>query len=164
MAILEGGVRFPVSPLLLNTLRFYGLSPEQLPPNFYRVVSCIDRLNQLYGLELNHHDINYMYSLCGTKTTHYYLKFRDYRVRLISCSTRFKQKLSRGVCPGEWQLVCRWDPLPTFATRSWFILPNRPSYLPFCLLPFVLSTRVLIYYIPLLQTAKNSSRTLGWYM
>ena len=28
MAILEGGVRFPVSPLLLNTLRFYGLSPE----------------------------------------------------------------------------------------------------------------------------------------
>ena len=28
MAILEGGVRFPMSPLLLNTLRFYGLSPE----------------------------------------------------------------------------------------------------------------------------------------
>ena len=58
MAILEGGVRLPVSPLLLNTLRFYGLSPEQLPLNFYRVVSCVDRLNQLYGLELNHHDIN----------------------------------------------------------------------------------------------------------
>ena len=78
MAILEGGVRFPVSPLLLNTLRFYGLSPEQRPPNFYWVVSCVDRLNQLYDLELNHHDINYMYSLCGTKTAHYYLKVRDY--------------------------------------------------------------------------------------
>ena len=50
MAILEGGVRFLVSPLLPNTLRFYGLSPEQLPPNFYRVVSCVDRLNQIYGL------------------------------------------------------------------------------------------------------------------
>ena len=35
MAILEGGVRFPVIPLLLNTFRFYGLSLEQLPPNFY---------------------------------------------------------------------------------------------------------------------------------
>ena len=85
MAILEGGVRFPVSPLLLNTLRFYGLSLEQFPPNFYWVVSCVDRLNQLYGLQLNHHDINFMYSLCGNKTTHYYLKVRDYRVQLISC-------------------------------------------------------------------------------
>ena len=45
MAILEGGVRFSMSPLLLNTLRFYSLSPEQLPPNFYWVVSCVDRLN-----------------------------------------------------------------------------------------------------------------------
>ena len=34
MEILEGGVRFPVSLLLLNTLRFYDLSPEQLPPNY----------------------------------------------------------------------------------------------------------------------------------
>ena len=45
MAILEGGVRFPVDPLILRTLRSYGLSPEQLPPNFYRVVSCVSRLN-----------------------------------------------------------------------------------------------------------------------
>ena len=35
MAILEGGVRFPVDPLLLSTLRFYGVFPDQLPSNFY---------------------------------------------------------------------------------------------------------------------------------
>ena len=34
MAILEGGVRFPVDPLILNTLRFYNLCPDQLPPIF----------------------------------------------------------------------------------------------------------------------------------
>ena len=28
MAILEGGVRFPVDPLLVNTLRYYGLCPD----------------------------------------------------------------------------------------------------------------------------------------
>ena len=77
MAILEGGVRFSMDPLLLNNLRFYGLCPDQLPPNFYRVVSCVGRLNQIYSLQLNHHDINYMYSLCGNKKTNYYLKVRD---------------------------------------------------------------------------------------
>ena len=35
MAILEGGVRFPVDLLLLNTFSFYGLCPDQLPSNFY---------------------------------------------------------------------------------------------------------------------------------
>ena len=50
MAILEGGVRFLVDPLLLDTLRFYRLCPNQLPPNFYQVVSYVSRLNQIYGL------------------------------------------------------------------------------------------------------------------
>ena len=85
MAILEGGVRFPINPLLLSTLSFYGLCPDQFPPNFYRVVSYVSRLNQLYGLQLNHHNINFMYSLCGNITSNYYLKARDLQVRLISC-------------------------------------------------------------------------------
>ena len=85
MAILEGGVRFSVDLLLLDTLRFYGLCLDQLLPNFYRVVSCVSRINQIYGLQLNHHDINFMYILCGNKKTNYYLKARDVQVRLISC-------------------------------------------------------------------------------
>ena len=28
MAILEGGVKFPVDPLLVSTLRYYGLCPD----------------------------------------------------------------------------------------------------------------------------------------
>ena len=87
MAILEGGVRFPVDPLIVDTLRFYGLCSDQLPlpPNFYWVMSCVSRLNQIYGLQLNHHDINFMYSLCGNIRFDYYLKARDVRVWLISC-------------------------------------------------------------------------------
>ena len=85
MAILEGRVRFPVDPLFLSTLRFYGLCLDQLPSNFYRVVSCVSRLNQIYRLQLNYHDINFMYNLCGNLKTNYYLKARDVRVQLISC-------------------------------------------------------------------------------
>ena len=50
MAILEGGVRFPIDPLIIGTLRFYSLCLDQLPPNFYRVVSCVSRLNQMFSL------------------------------------------------------------------------------------------------------------------
>ena len=45
MSILDDGVKFHINPLLLNALRYYGLCPNQLPPNFYQVVSCVSRLN-----------------------------------------------------------------------------------------------------------------------
>ena len=35
MSILEEGVRFLMDPLLLKTLRFYGLCLDRLPPIFY---------------------------------------------------------------------------------------------------------------------------------
>ena len=68
MAVLEGGVMFPVDPLVVSTLRYYRLCPDQLPPNFYRVVSCVSRLNHTFDLQLDHHDINHMYNLCGNKS------------------------------------------------------------------------------------------------
>ena len=75
MSILEDGVRFLVDPILLMTLSFYGLSLDQCLPNFYRVVNSMIRLNNLYGLRHNHHDINFKYSICGGLKTSYYLKF-----------------------------------------------------------------------------------------
>ena len=74
MSILEDGVRFPVDPLLLITLSFYGLSPDQNLPNFYRLVSCVGCLNQLYDLNLTHHDINFLYAIRGSLKHAYYLQ------------------------------------------------------------------------------------------
>ena len=85
MVILEGKVRFPMDPFLVITLRYYGLCPDQLPPNFYWVASCVSKLNHTFDLQLDHHDINHMYSLYGNKNTNYYLKVRDTQVQLISC-------------------------------------------------------------------------------
>ena len=58
MAILEGGVRFPMDTHLLNTLRYYGLCPNQLPPNFYRVVSCFSRLNHVGNMHIHNGKLN----------------------------------------------------------------------------------------------------------
>ena len=85
MSILEGGVRFPVDPLLLRTLSFYGLNPDQCLPNFYRVVNYVGRLNQLYDLNLTHHDINFLYAIHGSLRNGYYLQTQNTMVRLISC-------------------------------------------------------------------------------
>ena len=115
MAILEGGVRFPVDPLVIGTLRFYNLCPDQLPPNFYRVVSCVSRLNQIFGLQLNHHDINFMYSLCRNTRSYYYLKTRDIQVRLISCLPDSNKNLAGEIVrmSGNWLV----DELPCLFSR-----------------------------------------------
>ena len=146
MSILEGGVRFPIDPLLLNTLRYYGLSLDQLPPNFYRVVSCVSRLNQTFGLQLDQHVINLMYNLCGKKRSNYYLKVRDMRVLLISCLLDSNRNFV-----GEYVRVrSKWfanDVLPPLSRRevgsfrsivyspfsfnNCFIYPNINSFLPF---------------------------------
>ena len=39
----------------------------------------------MFGLQLDHYDINFIYSLCGNIESDYYLKTQDNRVRLISC-------------------------------------------------------------------------------
>ena len=49
----------------------------------------------MFGLQLDHHDINHMYSLCGNKRTNYYLKVRDMRVRLISCLPNSNRNFSK---------------------------------------------------------------------
>ena len=85
MSILEGGVRFPVDPFLLRTLRFYGLSPDQCLPNFYKVMSYVARLNQIYGLSLTHHNINFMYCVWGSLRLEYYPQTCSTMVQLISC-------------------------------------------------------------------------------
>ena len=85
MSILEGGVRFLVDPSLLRTFSFYCLSPDQCLSNFYKVVRCVGCLNQLFGLSLTHHDINFLYAIQGSLKLDYYLQTWSTMVRFISC-------------------------------------------------------------------------------
>ena len=85
MSILEGGVRFPIDPLLLKTLSFYGLNPDQCLPNFYRDVNYVGRLNRLYGLNLTHYDNNFLYAIQGSLKNGYYLQTRNTMIKFISC-------------------------------------------------------------------------------
>ena len=46
--IVEGGIRFPLHPLLRETLAFYRLSPMQVSPNVIQIgrASCRERVCQ----------------------------------------------------------------------------------------------------------------------
>ena len=83
VAIVEGGVRIPMSDLLTNFLRHFKVFPNQSTPNVFRVVSSVYTLNKRLALKLTEHDINYIYSFQDNKTSGFYFKIWHGEVRLI---------------------------------------------------------------------------------
>ena len=98
---------------------------QPIPPNFYRVVSYVSRLNQIFELQLSHHDFNFMYSLCDNIRLNYYLKTRDMWVWLISCLPDSNRNLAREfvLVSGNWladELPCPLSPRDVGRSRASF--------------------------------------------
>ena len=84
VAIVEGGVRIPMSDLLTNFLHHFKVCPDQCTPNVFKIVRSVDTLNKRLGLKFTKHDINFIYSFQDSKTSGFYFKIRHGEVRLIS--------------------------------------------------------------------------------
>ena len=61
------------------------LTPHQCAPNLFRVLDCVDTLNEQMGLGLTWHDVVHMYEYHKLAEAGYYLKSQFDIVRLISC-------------------------------------------------------------------------------
>ena len=83
IAFIEGDMTIPMDTITRNYLRFFRLSPTQCAPNMFRVLGCIDVLNEKMNLNLTHHDVNWIYNLQHMKGQGYYLKSRRSEARLI---------------------------------------------------------------------------------
>ena len=59
IAFLEGGMRIPIGPVMKDYLKHFGLSPTQCVINVFRILGCVDALNEKMGLRLTHHDVNW---------------------------------------------------------------------------------------------------------
>ena len=83
-------------------------------------------MDQLFGLHLDYHDINYMYSLCSNIDSDYYLKTRDMRVLLISCLLDFNRNSAGEFVrvSGNWlaeELPCAFSSHDVGRSRLYFL-------------------------------------------
>ena len=58
IAFIEGGMRILMRSVMRDYLRHFRLAPTQCAVNVFRILGCVDALNEKMGLRLTHHDVN----------------------------------------------------------------------------------------------------------
>ena len=85
IAFIEGGMTLPMDRITKDYLLNHKLTPFQCVPNLFRVLGCVDVLNEQIGSGLTWYDVVYMYECHKLADAGYYLKSRSKVVKLISC-------------------------------------------------------------------------------
>ena len=85
IAFIEGRMTLPMGRITRDYLIAHRLCPHQRAPNMFRILGCIDALNEHLRLGLTWHDVVHMYKFHSQSDGGYYLKSRSAVVRLISC-------------------------------------------------------------------------------
>ena len=106
VSVVEGGVRFPLHPLVRDCLREWKLCPCQLLPNGYKIIMGVVRLNQILGIGLGVPDIEDPYHLCkSAEGDTYYLRLRVRRTGFVTAledSNRYAGE-DRVLVRGGWE-------------------------------------------------------------
>ena len=83
IAFIEGGITLPMGRIIRDYLLNHRLCPHECAPNMFRVLGCVDVLNDQMNFGLTWHDVAHLYEY-HTLSGGYYLKSRSDEVRLIS--------------------------------------------------------------------------------
>ena len=104
IAFIEGGIRILMGKVTREFLSLYRLCPNQCGLNMFRVLGSVDAINDKKGVNLTHHDVNWVYSCHNNKEAGYYLKIRAPTIRLISCLPETNKGMDKDflIVLGEW--------------------------------------------------------------
>ena len=83
IAFIEGEIRIPVGVVTRDYLRAHRLALTQCAPNMFRILGSVDVLNERIGLNLTHHNVNWVYNIHHLTRQGYHLKSRYPEIRLI---------------------------------------------------------------------------------
>ena len=95
IAFIKGGMRIPMGTVTRDHLRAHRLAPTQCALNMFRILGSVDALNEMMGLDLTHHDVNWVYNLHHLKGQGYYLKSRYPEIRLNQCLLKSNKGLKK---------------------------------------------------------------------
>jgi len=103
IAFIEGEMRIPMGRVTRDYLLNHRLAPHQCAAKMFRVLGCVDALNDQINLDFSWHDVVHLYE-CHCLSGVYYLKSRSDEVGLISCLPKSSKGLKDDylVISGEW--------------------------------------------------------------
>ena len=104
IAFIEGGMKISIGRVTRDYLIAHKLSPTQCAPNMFRILGSVDAFNEKIGVNLTHHDVNWVYNCHKLTGQDYYLKTRVLAVRLISCLPESNKGMNKDylIISGEW--------------------------------------------------------------
>ena len=103
IAFIEGGMTLSMDRITRDYLLNHRLCPHQCDANMFRVLGCVDGLNNQMNLSLTWHNVAHLYK-CHSLSRGYYLKSWSDKVRLISCLPKSNKglKVDYLVVSEEW--------------------------------------------------------------
>ena len=104
IAFIESGMTLPMGRIIRDYLINHRLCPHQCAPNMFRVLGCVNALNEHLQLGLTWHDVVHLYKCHSQADGGFYLKSWSPMVRLISCLPKSNKRMKDDhlIASGAW--------------------------------------------------------------